>query len=36
VDVHDFEKIFITKSNSAGSKNIHIVVPPKDITKEKK
>ena len=33
VDVHDFEKISITKSNKPGSKNIHIVIPPKDLTK---
>lgn len=36
VAVHDFEKVDITKTNSAGSKNVHIVIPPKDLTHEKK
>jgi hypothetical protein len=36
VAVHDFEKIDITKTNKAGSKNIHIVIPPKDLAKEQK
>lgn len=36
VDVHDFEKIAISKTNPAASKNIHITIPPKDITKQKK
>lgn len=36
VAVHDFEKIDINKSNAANSKNIHIVIPPKDLVRESK
>ncbi len=31
VEVHDFAQVNITKSNTGGSKNIHIVVPPKNL-----
>jgi hypothetical protein len=34
VSVKDFEKIDIAKSNQKGSKNVHITVPPKDMSKE--
>lgn len=35
IEIHDFEKIDLRKSNAAGSKNIHIVIPPKDMVKDK-
>lgn len=36
VEVHDFEQIDLKKSNAAGAKNLHIVIPPKDMVKAKK
>jgi hypothetical protein len=36
VEAHDFEKIDLTKTNAAGSKNIHFTIPPKDLAKENK
>lgn len=36
VGVHDFEKVDLTKTNPKGSKNIHITVPPKDLTPAEK
>lgn len=32
VGVHDFEKVDLIKTNPKGSKNIHITVPPKDLS----
>lgn len=34
--MHDFEKVDISKTNDKGSKNIHITIPPKDLTPEEK
>ena len=34
--VKDFQKIDIVKSNQKGSKNVHITVPPKDMSNEGK
>jgi hypothetical protein len=36
VGVHDFEKVDLIKTNTKGSKNIHITVPPKDLTAAEK
>lgn len=36
VAVKDFEKIDIVKSNAKGSKNVHITVPPKDMSNQAK
>ena len=36
MSIHDFEKVDIVKVNQKGSKNIHVIVPPKDLTPEEK